>query len=139
MAIFGPFKNAQVTINSIDHSDHVKQATLTTNVNMLDATAMADSTTVNTAGIKSWTITVDLIEDFAASDVDSKMWGIWNSGSAVAISLVPSASASVAATNPNYNGSAVLENFPVGGAHGNLAMKAGLTFRCAGDLARSTS
>lgn len=139
MAIFGPFTNAFVSINSVDLSAHVKSVSIAYNAAMLDGTAMSNTTKVNLAGVKDWSMSCTFLDDLTASgtgSVDATLFPLVGVASFTVI-MRPDAGAA-SATNPNYTGSAVLAGTQIGGAHGTLLGKT-VTFQCAGALARNST
>jgi len=131
--------DAEVYINSVDLSVHVKSVTLDTGVNLQDDTAMGDTFQSNAAGLRTWSMTVEFLQDYAASKVDATMNGLLDVGDTVAVSVKPVQSTSTSATNPKYNGTAVCESYnPIGGSVGDQAM-ATASFVSASALTRSTS
>ena len=123
------FKNAKVSLqvgsssaNSI--SDHVTGVTLNFAPEVLDETAMGDNTRTRIVGLKDWNVTLELHQDFAASQTDSLFWSIASNqaSSTIAIKIRVSASSSIGATNPEYQGNVIMESYsPFGGTVGELA------------------
>lgn len=139
MALFGKFTDGSLVVNAVDLSTRVKSMTVNFSANMLDATAMGQTTKVNLAGVLEWSIAAEFEDDFAASgagSVDATLFPLVGAA-AFTVTFKPT-SAAVSATNPSYSGSAVLQAHPVGGAHGALLMKS-VTFLSAGALTRATS
>lgn len=136
MAVF-VFKDASVTINSVDLSDHVRQVTINYEAAEGDTTAMGDDSQGRIAGLKNWSIECEFLQDFAASEVDATLFSLVGAA-AFAVSVLPT-SAAASATNPNFNGNAILTSYtPLGGAVGDVALSTA-TFMGDGDLTRSTS
>jgi len=128
--------DASVTLNSVDLSDHVKSVTINYSADMQEDTAMGDDTHTMLGGLKNWSVDLEFNQDFAASEVDATLFPLV--GSTFAVSILPT-SASVSATNPNFNGTGILESYPpLGGSVGDLATTS-ITINAAGTLARSTS
>ena len=131
------YKDAVLSVNAVDLSDHVKTATLTMGVEAQDDTAMGDNTRSAIAGLKTWSLEVEFHQDFAASQVDATLHPLIGAA-AFAISVKPTSGA-VSATNPNYNGNVILASYvPMSGAVGVL-LGATASFQAAGDLTRATS
>ena len=131
------YKDAVLSVNAVDLSDHVKSATLTLGVEAQDDTAMGDNTRSAIAGLKTWSLEVEFHQDFAASQVDATLHPLIGAA-AFAISVKPTSGA-VSATNPNYNGNVILASYvPMSGAVGVL-LGATASFQAAGDLTRATS
>lgn len=124
-------------VNSVDLSDHVKSVTVNYSGEMQDDTVMGDDTRSNAAGLKNWSMDVQFVQDFAAGEVDATLFSLV--GAAAFTVEVRPTSGGRSATNPGFNGNAVLESYqPVAGAVGDL-LQAPVTFQAAGTLSRSTS
>jgi len=125
-------------INAVDLSDHGYSATLEYGASMQNRNAFGDDTELFMPGLKSWSLTVEFYQDFAAGEVEATLWPLVGAA-AFAIEVRPNKTDGVSATNPDYEGNAVLETFPIiDGSHGDRAMITA-TFRAAGTLARATS
>lgn len=131
------WKDPHVSLGGVDLSDHVKQATLNYSAEAPDDTTGGDSTRNRLAGgLKDWSLTLELAQDYAASEVDATLFSLV--GTSVAIVLRPTTDA-VGTTNPSYSGNAILTAYqPFGGQIGAQAM-APVTFEGNGDLSRATS
>lgn len=131
------FTNGYTLINSVDLSDHNQSVTLNAGAVMLNDTVMGDTFESNAAGIQQWSIDLDYIQDYAASEIDATLFPLLGA-SAFTVEVRPVNSAR-SATNPGYNGSAVLRSYgALTGSHGDL-LKARASFASAGLLSRSTS
>lgn len=136
MAVF-ILKDASVTINGVNLSDHVTEVELTGEAEMKEDTAMGDSWRSYIGGLKNWTLKVTFHQDFDAAMVDATLWPLLGAA-AFPVSVKPT-SAAVSATNPNYNGNALLPSYsPLAGAVGDLATVS-VTFQGTGTLARATT
>ena len=132
------YKNAHLTINAVDLSDHVRSLTLTHSAEMGDKTAMSNNSRRRIAGLKDWNIAVEFNHDFAAAKIDATLNGLVGAAS-FPIIMRPDAGA-VSATNPQYTGSALLESYPVvQGGVGDAPATTSITMPGDGDLARATS
>ena len=118
MATFA-FTDAYIMINSVDLSDHGRNVKLDYKAEVQDDTAFGDTTRSRKGGLTDWTVTAEFAQDFAAAKVDATLKGIV--GDDVAIKLRPTTS-SIAATNPEYQGTGVVESYPpMGNTIGDLA------------------
>lgn len=128
--------DVRVEVNSVNLSAFVKGITLNYQADALDDTNMGDTTKVNLGGLKGWDGSVEFTQDYAASAPDVTLFSII--GSTVTFKARPTTGA-ISATNPEYNGTALLTGFqPVKGSVGQIAMTT-LSFVSAGALSRSTS
>ena len=120
-------KNAYVSINSVDLSDHVRSLTLTYESESVDNTAMGDTTHSFIAGLLDLTFTVEFYEDHASSKVQQTLFPLI--GAAAFACAVRPVNTTIAATNPEYQFNAIIESYPlVAGSVGEMAM-ASVTFR----------
>ena len=130
------FTNAFVSLNAVDLSDHVRQVTLSYNAEPADITAMSDTTRQRIGGLKDWSISIEFNQDYAASEVDATLFALV--GTTFAIEIRPDAGA-VAATNPKFTGTALLESYqPVGGSIGEVHVSP-VQLSAASSLTRATS
>lgn len=137
MAAFS-FDNADVTVNSVDLSDHVTNVTITAERDELEDSAMGDDWRTFLAGVANWSVTLEFNQDFAASNVDATLWSAFNTGSNITVTILPEGG-SVGATNPSYSGSVVPSNYsPFGNSYGELATTS-ITWKGSGTLTRATS
>lgn len=135
MAVF-TFTDAVVIINTVDLSDHVKSVTLNYASELQDDTVMGDTTRSRLGGLLDWSMDIEFAQDFATSKVDATLFALV--GTTFVVKLVASTD-TVAATNPRYTGTCILESYPpLSGAVGDLAITA-ITLQSAGTLARETS
>jgi hypothetical protein len=135
-------KDAEVLIGEgsteVDLSDHVQQVQFNYMADLKEEQAMGDLTKIRLAGLLDWNIVVTFKQDFAAGEVDATLFPLVGAA-AFRVAIKPVASDSTGATNPRFEGNAVIESYPpLGGNHGDLAT-AQVTFQSAGTLSRSTS
>jgi hypothetical protein len=126
--------NSFVSINGTDLSDTVKSATLTLDSAQLDPTAMGDTWTKALGGVKSGSLAIEFVDDFAAGELDSVLFPLF--GTVVAFVVRPDAGGATT-SNPQYAGSVLITSHTALGSHGELAMKS-LTFPTSGAVARTT-
>lgn len=101
-----------------------------------DDTAFGDTTRSRIGGLKDWSMDLEFNQDFAAGHVDAIAFPIV--GTVVTVGVRPDAGAR-SATNPEYNGSALVVSYkPLGNQVGELA-KATVRLQAAGTLSRLTS
>lgn len=135
MASFA-FIDAVVTVNSVVLTGFCRSATINTSADELDDTAMGDTYRSRLGGLKDWSVQLEFNSDFAASAVDVTLWSLL--GTTTTVTVKPT-SASVAATNPNYSGSALVSQVnPIGNSVGDLATVS-VQWPGAGALSRLTS
>ena len=130
--------DAYLSVAGTDLSDHVKSVTVDAGQNMTDDTAMGDAFVSNAAGLATWSVSVEFLQDYASGKVDATLEPLLGIGTTAALVVRP-ASGSVSATNPSYSGTGILESYnPIGGSVGDQSM-ASATFQSASALTRATS
>jgi hypothetical protein len=119
-----------VTLNSVDLSANVTSATINRVFEELEISAMGDSSRKYTKGLETSTITLDFLNDNAASgagSVRSALQAAW--GTTVPITLKQT-SAVVSATNPEYQSTILVNNTTdINGAVGDISSQS-ITFTC---------
>jgi len=132
------WKNAYVSVDGTDLSDHVISVNLTYGAEILDDTKMNDNgVKEKLAGFKDWSVEVEFAQDFASGSVDATLNSLVGAD-AFTIAVRPTTSAA-SATNPEYTGSALLESYnPISGSVNERATTTA-TFQGSGVLTRSTS
>ena len=125
-----------VELATIDYSSHFTSATIDYSAELLEDTAFGDTSRSRVAGLKEWSLTLELNLDYASSSIDSVLFPLV--GTSVAIEIRPT-SGSVSSSNPSYTGNAFLESYqPINGSVGELAT-ASITFTGTGNLSRAES
>ena len=105
--------NAAPTTPSIDISSYVTNAVINQIVDELEVTAMGDTSHKFVAGLQSGTFTIDFINDWAASQVNETLSAAF--GKTLAVSVITVKGTAVAATNPTYQFSILVNNLtPIG-------------------------
>ena len=129
MAIFLS-NGVQVTLDNVDLSDHVTSATINRSFDELEVTAMGDSAHKFTKGLEASTITLDFLNDNAASgagSVRATLQAAW--GKTVTITLKQT-NAVVSTTNPEYQTTILVNNTTdIAGAVADISSQS-LTFTC---------
>ena len=116
-----------VTLNSVDLSDHVTSATINRTFDELEVTAMGDSAHKFVKGLEASTITLDFLNDTAASNVLQTLQAAW--GTTVPLTLKQT-SAAISATNPEYQTTILVNNTTdINGAVGDISTQS-ITFTC---------
>lgn len=127
--------NEFISVNAVDISDHCRQGTLAMEATDLDSTAFGDNWSEHTGGLKSGTLTIEALDDFAASQIDDTLWPLF--GTVVDFEVRPTADP-VGATNPSYTGKLFIAQHAVGGTLNEMAMKS-LSYPTSGAVSRATS
>ena len=130
-------KTPQIEVNGVDLSDHLTDVSLTYEADEIESTS--SGTTVNDktfiAGLRSWKVDATLQQDYDASEVDATLFALVGADP-FSIKVRPT-SAVKGATNPSFEGNAILLSYPpISGAVGEMA-KVSVSFRGTGALTRS--
>jgi len=138
MAIF--LSNGVVaTLNSVVLSDHVTSATINRSFDELEVTAMGDSAHKFVKGLEASTITLDFLNDDAASgagSVRSTLQAAW--GTTVTLTLKQT-SAVVSTTNPLYSTTVLVNNTTdINGAVADESTQS-ITFTCNSPIVITTT
>jgi hypothetical protein len=130
-------KDAFVSVDGNDISDHVSQVTLGYEADAVEKTAMGALTHNNIGGtLKNWSVEAELHSNYAAAALDSILFPLV--GTEVAVIVRADKTAGVGASNPNYTGQGIVTSYPpIGGAVGDLATSS-VSIVPAGDLTRAT-
>ena len=104
---------AAPTVPSIDISAYVTNAVINQIVDELEVTAMGDSAHKFAAGLQSGTFSIDLINDWATSQVMQTLNAAF--GTTLAVSVITVKGTAVSAANPTYQFSILVNNLtPLG-------------------------
>jgi len=116
-----------VTLNSVALSDHVTSATINRSFDELEVTAMGDNAHKFVKGLEASTITLDFLNDTAASNVLQTLQAAW--GTTVPLTLKQT-SAAISATNPEYQTTVLVNNTTdINGAVADISTQS-ITFTC---------
>ena len=125
-----------VTLNSVVLSDHVTSATINRSFDELEVTAMGDTAHKFVKGLEASTITLDFLNDTAASNVNATLQAAW--GTTVTLTLKQT-SAATSATNPLFSTTVLVNNTQdINGAVGDISSQS-LTFTCNSPIVITTS
>lgn len=121
MAIFA-LTNAKVVVNGVDLSAYCTSAAIKVGANVLDVTAFSSTGwEASIAGLKNWSLELEMNDDFAASTVNATLYSVLNTGTAVAVTFKP-VNTATSATNPEFQGNVVAAyEFSAGGKVGDTA------------------
>lgn len=125
-----------VTVNSVDYSDHLKNATLTVDAAELDTTDFASGGWSEViGGLKSGTLALTFNDDVADNEVDEELWALL--GTVVAFTI-KATNTTVGTSNPEYQGNVLVKSHSLGGDVGSLAAKS-LTWPTSGAITRDVT
>jgi len=128
--------DASITINSVALSDHSNTVTLNYEKDSVEVTAFGMTGHKFTGGLQNNSLDVELMQDFAAANVEATIFPLVGTQTTV---VIKPTSGAVSATNPSYTLSDcfLASHSPVAGAVGELAMTS-LSFT-GGVLTKATS
>jgi hypothetical protein len=114
-------KDATITINSVALSDHANSVTVNYEIDSVEVTAFGSGGHTFTGGLQNNSVEVQLMQDYAASNVEATVYPLV--GTTTTIVIKPTSSA-VGATNPSYtiSNAFLAAHTPVAGAVGELGM-----------------
>jgi len=125
-----------VTLNSIALSDHVTAVTINRSFDELEVTAMGDTSHKFAKGLEASTITLDFLNDTAASNVNATLQAAW--GTTVPLTIKQT-SAATSATNPLFSTTVLVNNTQdVNGSVGDISSQS-ITFTCNSVIVVTTS
>ena len=128
-----------VTLNSVDLSDHVTSATINRSFDELEVTAMGDTAHKFVKGLEASTITLDFLNDNAASGagaVRAALQAAW--GTTVTL-ILRQTSAATSTTNPLYTTTVLVNNTTdINGAVGDIGTQS-ITFTCNSPIVITTA
>ena len=130
------FKIAPITGGTIgsytELTDHVTSATVNRSLDELDVSAMGALGHQFIAGLDASTISIDLLNDDAASNVMATLNTLY--GTLSAFKLIQNSSVAISATNPVLTGTILVNKItPIAGKIGDVALQS-LTFTVSGTI-----
>ena len=129
--------DAIVTVNSAALSPDGVKVDLEYSAEELEDTAFGDTTKSRIGGLFDWGGSFEFNQDFDATPApDVDLFAVV--GTVVAIAFRPTSS-SISATNPEYQGNALITNYKIVGESVGDLVKAVVTFLASGNLTRATS
>lgn len=128
--------DAYISINSNVISDHANKCEIPITAAEEDLTAFGATWKARTGGLKDGQLSIDLFQNFTASQLDSIFWPLL--GTVVPFEVRPTSSAR-AVGNPGYTGNLFIKEWkPIFGAVGKLSMVS-VSFPTSGAVLRQTS
>ena len=129
--------NVGVKVNSIDLSDHVTSVTLNRTFDELEVTAMGDTGHKYVKGLEASSVTIDFLNDDAASNVLATLQAAW--GTTVEVKLLQVKGTAVSATNPLYTFNVLVNGTTdINGAVGDIGTQS-VTWNVQGATAVATT
>jgi hypothetical protein len=133
--------NVGLKIATVDLSEYVTSITLTQTFDEVETTAMGATSHQFAKGLEASTLTVDFLNDWAASKVQATLQAAYGTSVTALIVPVRAASATViSASNPLYTVSILVNNLtPVGTGGPEDFARSSMTFTCTSAVAYATS
>ena len=129
--------NVGVKVNSVDLSDHVTSVTLNRTFDELEVTAMGDTGHKFVKGLEASSVTIDFLNDDAASNVLATLQAAW--GTTVEVKLLQVKGTAVSATNPLYTFNVLVNGTTdINGAVGDIGTQS-VTWNVQGATAVATT
>jgi hypothetical protein len=126
-----------VKINSVDLSDLVTAVTINRTFDELEVTAMGDTAHKFVKGLEASTVTIDFLNDTAASKTLATLQAAW--GTTVTAVFLQTKGTAVSATNPLYTVSLLVNNTTdINGAVGDIGTQS-ITFTANSTIAVATT
>ena len=129
------FSSALFEVNAKSLSAYVTDISPNYGSEMLDETAMGDSTRIKKGGLKDWSFDVSYLYDQSTSAPEAILWSLVGTTVCVEYRDINVCSS---ANNPILSGIGIVENFNRGGTVGAL-LKATSRIVSAGTLSRASS
>jgi len=131
--------DAFVSLGGTDISDSVASLSFEVNIDTQDSTTMGtNGWRDRLGGLKDFTVSIDALTDFAASELDSVVWPLAIAAVPVALIIRPT-SAVVGTSNPQFAGNVIITQYtPLSGGVGSLA-GGSFSLEGAGQMVRTTS
>jgi len=131
----------KITINGTNLSGSLQSVSIDVSADEVETTAFGSGFRTRLPGLKSGSVTLNFFQDFAATSVDTTLWGLFNaSGTATYATVVvlPTSSA-VSATNPSYTAVCVVTQYqPYSASVGDIATLS-VTWPTTGTVTRGTA
>lgn len=128
--------NPLITIAGTDLSDHITQITLDTKYDIVETTSFGSSAKTRVAGLADNSVTIDFLQDFGSSSVESVIFPLLGTSTSIVIKPV---STTTSTTNPSYTVTALISEWqPLKGGIGQLAT-ATVTWPVSGPIQKVTS
>ena len=127
-----------VKIGGVDLSSYVSNVSLSSSADAIEVTSFSSAgARERISGLKDNSVTIDFMQDYAASAVEATVYPLIGS-TAISFEILPNGTA-VSSTNPKYTGSLIVVDWtPVAGAVGEL-LTASVTWPITGAITKATA
>ena len=128
--------NASISIAGTDLSTSITNITLETKYDIIETTTFGNTAKTRVAGLADNSISLDILQDFAASSVEATIYPLLGTVQTIIIQPV---AGSATTTNPKYTVSALVADWtPLKGGVGQLAT-ASVTWPISGTITKAFS
>lgn len=126
-------------INGDDISAYVKKVSLVLNGEEVDITTFSSAGNKTLlGGLKSAAVSIEFLNDFAASALDADLFGLFNTGTVVTCKIRVG-SGPISTSNPEYQMSVLISQItPIDVTPGSVSMQS-VTWPVSGAITRATS
>ena len=125
-----------VSINGTQFGTSLNSVELTIEADDLETTAFGGTFRTRVGGLKSASVTLNFMQDFAAASVDATLNGLV--GSIATVVIIPAGTA-VSSTNPSYTSTCLVTQYsPMASSVGDLATFS-VTWPVTGTVTRGTA
>lgn len=126
----------KITINAVDFSTNLNSVELSLEADDIETTAFGSTFRTRIGGLKQASLTLNFMQDFAASSVDATLHPLL--GAIATVVIVPT-SGTVNATNPSYTMTALVTQYsPFASSVGDIATLS-VTWPVTGSVTRATA
>ena len=126
----------KVTVNGTNFSTNLNSVELALESDDLETTAFGGTFRERIGGLKTGSVTLQFMQDFAASSVDATLFPLYNTLATVVITPTSSA---VGTANPSYTAVCLVNSYsPVASSVGDIATFS-VTWPTSGTVVRATS
>jgi len=108
----------KVMVNNVDLSNHATNVDIADEKEKIDVSGFG-GTSEFLPGVRTQTVTVTFLNDFAAASTYATIKPLYEGGSVFPFFVLPDSSIGTSATNPLYGGSAACYSFPSSGELNN--------------------
>ena len=127
------------TLNSVVLTDHVTSASISRTFDELEVTAMGDTAHKFVKGLEASTITLDFLNDNAASGVGAVRAALQAAWGTTVTLILRQTSAATSTTNPLYTTTVLVNNTTdINGAVGEIGTQS-ITFTCNSPIVITTA
>ena len=126
----------KITVGTTVLSTSINSVTLDITADSVETTAFGSTYRTSIGGLKSGTVSLDFMQDFAAGSVDAILFPLM--GSTVAVKIAPT-SGTVSATNPEYRFDCLVTQYqPYASSTGDLSTLS-ISWPTTGEIVRGTA